>query len=77
VRGNVERQARDDDLREGVAGDVDAGPEAVGAERMPFLACLNRLVSSVREWSLPWTKSGRSAAAKSGSNISAQRLRSV
>ena len=27
------RQARDDDLRKGVAGDVDSGPEAVGAKK--------------------------------------------
>lgn len=33
MRGRIERQAGDDDLRERVAGDVDAGPEAVGAEK--------------------------------------------
>lgn len=32
VSGYVEGEARDDDLFEGGAGDIDAGPEGVGAE---------------------------------------------
>ncbi len=78
MRGRIERQPRDDDLGERVAGDVDPGPKAVGAEEDGIAVRLRIwLASSVRERSAPWMRNGRPASRKAGSSAAATARMSV